>query len=116
MKRTKIVVQVERAVEAISDKVDELALRPEVFGTRLDEHVLQLMAEQKLLLAAIAGLSSTVDRLASGGAAPSAAEPSSGQRTAIGWPDSAYAPALWASVGALAGCLATAAYVRAHRR
>lgn len=111
-------VQVERAVEHISDKVDELALRPEVFGTRLDEHVMQLMAEQKRLTSAIEGLTSTVALLKPDSAAPSAAAAASSQEfSGASWPaGTAYVPAMWAAAGALVGALAAAAYVRAQHR
>lgn len=110
-------MQVERAVEHISEKVDELALRPEVFGTRLDEHVMQLMAQQKQLTSAVEALSGMVAQLRASGAV----EPSSGEVEVRGKPVGAWqsvasdGPGLWAAVGAVAGALAVMAYVRAHR-
>ena len=116
-------MQVERAVEHISSKVDELALRPEVFGTRLDErltvqteHVMQLRAQQKELISAVKALSHTVTQLQPGREPSVGAGPNNGKHLrAASQTAAGYEPALWAALGAVGGALAAAAYVRAHR-
>ena len=115
-------VQVERAVEQLNEKVDDLVLRPQVFSTRLEEHLERLRGEQQQLAESVSSLRDAVARLAAAGSPGSGGVADKLQPT-VQTPRRAasdllqaavQSPGTWAAIGAFLGTTAAVAIVRSR--
>lgn len=105
-------VQVEKAMAAVSEKVDEITIRPEVYGANIEQQLRALVKEHRALSEQVASNATTLAQFAAqqqhngGGGGVSSSSSSFGE----------IRPALWAAGGMVVGVAATLAAFTLARR